>query len=253
LLYPKPGLVSAVDNGAHDDMDVGTFLRSIFALRHYFKAIASAGAAGSPFPILQHLGIEAERRMLRATGGVNTHRGGIFCMGLLAAAAGWRHHRGRDCNAEALADTVVTVWGDGISNAGHTAANSHGNRAVRLYGARGARAGALAGFPTLLRVALPTLRSTFKRLECWERACIQTLFATMADLQDTNLLHRGGTEGLHFVQMAARDFLDKGGVYSPAWLSRALALHGDCVALNLSPGGAADVLAAACFLYELQA
>src|SRR6478736_3489767 len=87
LLYPKPGLVSAIDNGAHDDMDAGTFLRSIFALRHYFKAIASAGAAGSPFPILQHLGIEAEQRMLRATGGVNTHRGGIFCMGLLAAAA----------------------------------------------------------------------------------------------------------------------------------------------------------------------
>ena len=51
LLYPKPGLVSAVDNGAHDDMDAGTFLRSIFALRHYFKAIASAGAAGSPFPM----------------------------------------------------------------------------------------------------------------------------------------------------------------------------------------------------------
>jgi triphosphoribosyl-dephospho-CoA synthase len=253
LLYPKPGLVSAVDNGAHDDMDAGTFLRSIFALRHYFKAIASAGAAGSPFSILQHLGIEAEQRMLRATGGVNTHRGGIFCMGLLAAAAGWRHHRGLDCNAEALADTVVTVWGDGISNAGRAAANSHGDRAVRLYGARGARAEALAGFPTLLRVALPTLRSTFKRLECWERACIQTLFATMADLQDTNLLHRGGTEGLRFVQMAARDFLDKGGVYSPAWRSRALALHGDCVALNLSPGGAADVLAAACFLYELQA
>jgi triphosphoribosyl-dephospho-CoA synthase len=72
-------------------------------------------------------------------------------------------------------------------------------------------------------------------------------------LQDTNLLHRGGTEGLRFVQMAARDFLDKGGVCSPAWLSGALALHGDCVALNLSPGGAADVLAAACFLYELQA
>jgi triphosphoribosyl-dephospho-CoA synthase len=251
-LYPKPGLVSFVDNGAHDDMDAATFMRGIFALRHYFKAITEAGASGSPFPVLQHLGIEAERRMLRATGGVNTHRGGIFCIGLFAAAAGWRRHRGLGRNAQALADTIASVWGDGIADAGRASADSHGDRAVQLYGARGARSEALLGFPTLLRVALPTLHSTFMRLGCWERARVQSLFAAMAVLQDTNLLHRGGMEGLRFVQAAARDFLDRDGVYSPAWRDRALALHGDCVALNLSPGGAADILGAACFLYELR-
>lgn len=252
MLYPKPGLVSPIDNGAHDDMDLQTFLRSIASLRGYFTAIAAAGAAGAPFAILQQLGIDAERRMLAATGDVNTHRGAIFCLGLLAAAAGWRQQRGFDPDAKALAGTVVTLWGEGVCDASRKAADSHGRRAIQHYGARGAREEALAGFPTLVGVALPALRSTLMRLGCPERAQVQTLFAIMAELQDTNLLHRGGLDGLSFVQKTARRFLDEGGVYAPAWRSRALALHGDCVALHLSPGGAADMLAAACFLLELQ-
>src|SRR3954462_2200459 len=74
-LSPKPGLVSPLDSGAHDDMDMTTFMRSLFALRGYFCAIAAAGAAGAAFPALQALGIAAERRMLEATRGINTHRG----------------------------------------------------------------------------------------------------------------------------------------------------------------------------------
>jgi triphosphoribosyl-dephospho-CoA synthase len=252
MLYPKPGLVSPVDNGAHDDMDLRTFLCSIFSLRRYFTAISAAGAECAPFAVLQQLGIEAERRMLAATGGLNTHRGAIFCLGLLAAAAGWHRQRGLTLHAEALARTVVNLWGAGIRDAGRKAADSHGRRAIRLYGARGAREEALAGFPTLVHVALPTLRSSLGSLGCPKRAQVQTLFAIMAELQDTNLLHRGGPDALRFVQQAARRFLGEGGVYSPAWRSRALALHGDCVALHLSPGGAADMLAAAWFIHELQ-
>src|SRR5215218_4760441 len=67
-LSPKPGLVSPLDSGAHDDMDMTTFMRSLFALRGYFCAIAAAGAAGADFADLQALGIAAERRMLAATG-----------------------------------------------------------------------------------------------------------------------------------------------------------------------------------------
>ena len=86
-LYPKPGLVSLRDSGAHADMNAGTFMRSLFALRGYFKAVAEAGARMAPFDQLRQLGVEAERRMIAATGGVNTHRGAIFSVGLLCAAA----------------------------------------------------------------------------------------------------------------------------------------------------------------------
>ncbi len=87
-LYPKPGLVSLVDNGSHADMTALTFVRSISALRPYFHEIAILGAGDAPFTeLLERLGIAAERRMLLATGGVNTHRGSIFTLGLLCAAA----------------------------------------------------------------------------------------------------------------------------------------------------------------------
>ena len=38
LLYPKPGLVSAVDNGAHDDMDAGTFCSADDGGTKYIRA-----------------------------------------------------------------------------------------------------------------------------------------------------------------------------------------------------------------------
>src|SRR5450830_1562357 len=87
-LYPKPGLVSLRDNGAHTDMNAATFLRSLFSLRHYFADIALAGMRAAPMTELRRLGIHAETRMLRATGDVNTHRGAIFALGMLGAAAG---------------------------------------------------------------------------------------------------------------------------------------------------------------------
>src|SRR5436189_6453134 len=73
-LTPKPGLVTLVDSGSHDDMDAHTFMRSLFALRRYFVQIAEAGRCGAAFPELECCGIEAEARMLAATRGINTHR-----------------------------------------------------------------------------------------------------------------------------------------------------------------------------------
>jgi triphosphoribosyl-dephospho-CoA synthase len=222
-------------------------------LRGYFKAIAEAGARAAPFDELQKLGIEAERRMLAATGGVNTHRGAIFCLGFLAAAAGWRQARGLESSGEKLAQTILHLWGEGVARAERAAPDSHGSRAIRRHGARGAREELLAGLPTLLGVAVPALRETLRETGCAERAAIQCLFAIMAQLQDTNLLHRGGPEGLAFVQNAARRFNESGGVQARDWRQRALDLHGDCVALHLSPGGAADCLAAAWFVHGLSA
>lgn len=248
VLYPKPGLVSPVDSGAHADMDARTFLRSLFALRHYFVRIAAAGQAGAPFPQLQALGIAAERRMLAATGGVNTHRGAIFSVGLLAAAAGWRLGRGLAVDGAGLAATIVELWGDALA-AAQSSATANGARAVRRYGVRGARDEALDGFPSLVDIALPALAQA--RDAGVIPARMQALFAVMAHLDDTNLLHRGGRAGLEFVRGQARLFLARGGVFAADWHVFAQALHQECVARNLSPGGAADMLAAACFVESL--
>ena len=101
-LYPKPGLVSPVDGGAHRDMTISTFYRSLFALRGYFPAIAAMGAELPALPVLQRRGMEAETAMLRATNGVNTHRGAIFNLGLLCAAAGAVVATNATCSADAV-------------------------------------------------------------------------------------------------------------------------------------------------------
>ncbi|MBY6261262.1 triphosphoribosyl-dephospho-CoA synthase MdcB [Azospirillum sp. 412522] len=251
-LHPKPGLVSPLDSGSHDDMDMGTFLRSLFALRGYFRAIAGAGAMGADFPALRDLGIAAERRMLTATGGINTHRGAVFGIGFLAAAAGWRMRRGLPLRGAALGGTVADLWGADILAAAPQAPVSHGAQAVRRYGARGARQEAADGFPTLFTLALPALDRALTDGADPERTLVQTLFTLMAELEDTNLLHRGGPAGLAFVQGEARRFLDRGGVFRADWRDDALALHRACVARRLSPGGSADMLAAAHFVHALQ-
>ena len=90
MAWPKPGLVSPVDSGSHRDMNLGTFFSSIDALQGSFAALACAGACGLPFVALLNVGMEAERNMLKATGGSNTHRGAIFNLGLLVAAGARR-------------------------------------------------------------------------------------------------------------------------------------------------------------------
>ncbi len=248
--YPKPGLVSVIDAGSHADMDGGTFVRSLFSLRHYFRAIVQAGAQGAAFPMLQSLGMRAERRMLAATGGVNTHRGAIFALGLLAAAAG-NTARAMDRHAAALLGHVVrTRWGGGIARSQVHAPASHGLLVAGRYGAGGARAEAAAGFPHVFTVGLPAFREVLMQTSDANRAAVQSFFSLMALLHDTNLLYRGGRGGLVYAQAAARAFLAAGGVYQADWREHALSLHREFVARRLSPGGSADLLAATLFVFE---
>jgi triphosphoribosyl-dephospho-CoA synthetase len=86
--WPKPGLVSHVDSGSHTDMDAAMMQSSAEALRPFFAELAMAGQEGADMGCLRTIGLRAESAMLAATGGVNTHRGAIFGLGLLCAAAG---------------------------------------------------------------------------------------------------------------------------------------------------------------------
>jgi triphosphoribosyl-dephospho-CoA synthase len=251
-LYPKPGLVSFVDNGSHDDMTARTFLRSIFSLRDYFRQIAALGAADVPFTDLERLGLAAERRMLQATGGVNTHRGAIFTLGLLcAAAAGCSDLRAQALSPAALRARLVASWGAALAARADDGAESNGQRACRRHALRGARNEAAAGFPVLFNVAVPTLRAALDGGLDRRRALLQTFFAAMESLDDTNLVHRGGITGLRHAQQQAHRFLAGGGVRRPEAISRAEAIHRDFVARRLSPGGSADLLAAACFVVRI--
>ena len=251
-LEPKPGLVSFADAGSHDDMDASTFLRSLFALRHYFVRVAAQGARSAAFAPLESLGIEAEARMLRATDGVNTHRGAIFTLGLLSAAAGAVRASGLPCSATNVRAALRARWGDALASRARRASATHGARAARAHGLRSASEEAAQGLPTLFDHVLPALR-TARRAGADDRgARLHALFTAMAELDDTNLVHRGGLQGLRDAQSLARNFLAEGGGLAADAPSRAARVHATFVERRLSPGGAADLLAAACWVERVE-
>ncbi len=247
LTYPKPGLVSGVDSGSHHDMDAAIFMRSGFALRHYFARVAASGRAGEPFSALRELGIGAERRMLRATGGVNTHRGAIFVLGLLvAAAAGIGGPHGGS-----LGDVIRERWGDAMLDH-RRRRDSHGTTARMRYRMGGALEEAVAGLPTLFAATLPAYRAALAAGASANQARVQAFFASMSVLSDTNLLHRGGRSGLDDARREADAFLQAGGVFAPDWRRRAIRLHDAFRSRRLSPGGSADMLAACLFVHAVE-
>lgn len=252
-LAPKPGLVSFVDNGSHDDMDANTFMRSLFALRRYFVRMAELGAARVPFGALERCGIAAEGRMLAATGGINTHRGAVFVMGLLCAAVGAAQADGVVLEAASVRAGLLRHWGEALEARCCRVPTLPGGLAARRHGLRSASQEAALGFPTLFEVALPAgARARRHGLEP-RRVQLETFFSILAELDDSNLAHRGGMDGLRFARQAARGFLAAGGAGADDALARAQALHRDFVARRLSPGGCADMLAAACFLQRVGA
>lgn len=249
--YPKPGLVSYVDSGSHRDMDASTFLNSINALRGYFQAMAAAGSQDAGFGELNALGRAAEQRMLAATGGCNTHRGAIFTLGLLAAAAGTCMAEGI-YRADVICRTAGRKWGAAVlAMEQGPIAVSHGLTVRRRFGVTGAREQAASGFPAVLS-GLSEYRRTRALGGTPNDCAVHVLFAAIASLPDNNLLYRGGLEGLAFAQNEAKAFLELGGMLVPCGRAKAIAVHRRFMAAKLSPGGAADLLAATTFLDALE-
>lgn len=239
LLTPKPGLVDAANRGAHNDMDKGTFLRSAAALEPWFQVMAERGKAlptEDPQALLADLrpiGLKAEADMYAATDGVNTHKGALFSLGLLCAAAGRLQAQGKPLTADNLC-TLCAQMTAGITQREMHAADTHGLAVHAAYGAKGVRGEAESGFESVRVLALPHLEQ--------ENGPYLALLNLIAHVRDTNVLHRAGEEGLSWLQSRARDLLHDFSIPALEQLDR------ECIEKNISPGGCADLLAIAFFL-----
>jgi len=243
--YPKPGLVSPVDSGAHADMDFELMCRSAESLLQPFASLAAAGRAAASFEqALVPLGIEAESGMLAVTRGVNTHRGAIFSLGLIVAAIARAQSVTAIPSPAAVRAALRDTWGVALdAHAARGDETSHGGLVRRRTGRDGARREAARAFPSVFETGLPTYRDARAAGLDDNAASVHSLFALMSTLDDTTVLYRGGLEAGSFVRQSAADFLAAGGCHRSDWFGRAEALHRAFVARNLSAGGCADLLA----------
>ncbi len=289
LLYevsvtPKPGLVDRADSGCHRDMDYHTFLDSIASLPPYFEICAAEGAAcaagevdgtgGGPALLLTKLrgpGLAAEREMLRATGGVNTHKGAIFILGILAAAAGYclalKSGETETVPDDRFTDQVLMVAGriaapslqdlEGPMQAGtegpgglgeRSEPETEGLRQYRTDGCTGVRGEAAQGFPSLQSCALPVLRGALAEGQTWNDAGVSAILSLILTVDDTTLLKRcKGRDGLETERAYLRTLRAE---YPPK--EAAALLNERWSKAGISAGGCADLLGAAFFLLFLE-
>ncbi len=252
LATPKPGLVDRVHNGSHRDMDVFTFAASTSALYPYFDTCAKIGMdtaesdASLTFQALRLPGRAAEGAMLEATGGVNTHRGAIFSLGILCAAAGrlprekWQSTRLLDTCRE-MARGLTAHDFDGLTK---DSARTFGQKLFLEMGIRGVRGEAEAGYPLVRLYGLPKLREALAAGKSMNDAGCAALISLMARNTDTNVIHRSGPERQRALQAQAAALMEQHPF--PA-LSDLEAFDRILTAENISPGGSADLLAM-CYL-----
>ena len=263
-LSPKPGLVCLDSPGSHSDMDWVTFALGASALAPYWRVQALDGFRMAHYKPLEGIaeklratGLEMERAMYEATGGVNTHKGLIFALSLITGASGVcarRNEFGSDVVLGTSGDIISQLVSADLERAEKRARRgeklSHGEKIYLAHGLGGIRTEAAKGFPSV-RMGLAALTKALTLGASLRGAAIAALLKLMTVCEDTNVIHRGGMkfwkdEYRDRVRETARKFdplaPDAGG--SVRKLGELL------VSLGISPGGAADLLACTLFLYR---
>lgn len=227
---PKPGLVDNFDNGAHKDMDSNLMKLSIGTLEPYFDKLANIGFSNNlpSASDIQKIGIEAEEAMLKATKGVNTHRGALFSLGLAIVGVAYAIYNS-------------TSWSDAVKEIAlqiPASTTSHGAIARAKYHVATALDVAQTGYSDLTSLWL----KKYEQLDGDEFQAVKTLLYIMSMLDDTNIIHRVGFERAQQVKIEAREILNN---FSLDAVSK---LNDKYINENISPGGAADMLALTFFI-----
>lgn len=262
---PAPGLVDMDSPGAHEDMDCEKLVRSAAAIGPSLASVAETGMrhAGPLCNLLEKvrsIGLEAEARMYQATGGINTHKGAIFSLGLVAASAGYVLARQQRLDRFRVTEGVKAITCGiverdllGLSRLKADSSHlSHGERIYMTHGLTGARGEAELGFPTVLGHGLPALEKALKCGLSLNDAMVHSLVWIMAYLDDTCVVHRSSFETLEqVVKPRARKALSKGGMLTGDGRKSILLMDKEFVSLGISPGGSGDLLAVTLALHFL--
>lgn len=255
---PKPGLVDKDNNGAHRDMDYALMQRSIDTLHPYFVKLALLGCADAlpTHASIRDIGIEAEKAMLSATNGVNTHKGALFSMGLAVVAAAHEERKiaaneeqilkERNGGEDVLVSLQITI--KALAASFPDTNGTHGSKAKLLSKGTTAIKGALdnarEGYEMLFAEWLPFYIE--RRKERDAHTLHKTLLRIMCDLDDTNVIYRTDLATAEEVKQEARALLDN---FSETALKD---MDRHYTTRNISPGGAADMLSLTIFIGSIQ-
>ncbi len=260
---PKPGLVDRFNSGAHKDMDFFTFIDSSMILTNYFYKCTMAGIEFDEddyallLKIIRPLGIDAEKHMFEATKGVNTHKGLVFSLGIISAASGNLYAQNDSINIKAEEISVlVKKIANGITleleNAKSKESPTYGEKLYIEYGVKGIRGEVEDGFNTVLKYSLPGLRDLINTGNHINDILVQVLLNLMAYTEDSNILGRHDMKTLKFVKEKANTALSHGGYLKPYGKLFVEEMDKYFIDKNISPGGAADLLAITIMLYMIE-
>ena len=262
-----------------------------YMVRMFAEGMDATAAGHTPeevFQAIRGIGLEAEQAMYAATDGVNTHKGMIFTMGIVLAAVGILYARENKTSGQITVDAILDrtrqmtarSMAEDFRKMLEHPPKTHGERLFRTYGERGIRGQAMEGFPILRDTAVPWLRrfqnictdaelqrdiaaqATLRRgllqdtgsmhAEHFENAVhVSTLIAIMSVLNDTNVFIRSSYEDMCWLQAESSTILGMGAMFTEEGVRAIEALNMACIEKNISPGGAADILAVAILLLKL--
>lgn len=260
---PAPGLVDRVNSGAHQDMDFYSFMASSAALSLPMARCAEAGilhdgSLQSLLPVLRIIGVAGEERMLAATGGVNTQKGLIFLLGIMAGVTGWLMGHKQPVTAENVlchgAQMVAGIVERELlyATTKDPATLTAGEKLYMKYGVTGIRGELAEGLPAVGKTALPVLRRALEKGLSINDALVQTLLVLMTCVDDTTVMHRHHPDKMRvWVRERVQAVLAEGGMETMAGKNLCRELDQEFIAHNVSPGGVADLLAVTWFLYRL--
>lgn len=261
---PKPGLVDRYNSGAHKDMDIFTFINSGSVLFPYFQECTREGlnfqedSYTNLMENLRNIGIEAERIMFQATSDINTHKGAIFSLGIIAAAAGslYRENKNTYFESKSIINRVIEMT-KGISKEleeSHIKKDlTYGEKLYLTYGVKGIRGEVEDGFQTVMLHSLPILKELFKNNKYEiNDMLVHTLIHLIAKTEDSNILGRHDFQALKYSQEKAKMALEIGGYLTKEGKIFIAEMDRDFINRNISPGGAADLLAVTILLFYLE-
>lgn len=258
---PKPGLVDRDNSGSHKDMDFFTFMASSSVLYRGFFACALEGLCfdeADNTKLLEKIrrhGMECEMAMFDATGGVNTHKGIIFSLGILSAVVGniFKKKGFQNFPVEIICEEVKKVAKDltlrDFKNISSKKILTHGERLYKEFGYTGIRGEIESGFITVQKDTVHIIREwTIKKQFSMNDLFLEIILNLMAESEDTNVIIRGGIDSLISVKSISKEFLMSGGMNQFNARRKLEHINEDFIKKNLSPGGSADLLAVSIFL-----